>query len=172
MVLEMSFMYLWLLFLLFWLHYQGWPLGTPDLLLTCLASPAEAVQLFPNSSSIERNAAQNILLKPWASLCYRFALGLTDVKDCCVSLEILKHPEADLKVLCGTPGCFNVQLGIEGCWLPSPLPDCCFSPFVNLWPHPFLLRVMFGVPSLAFINVSLEVGYLFFLILSFLFGKW
>lgn len=39
-IIEISLIYLWLPFLLFWLHYQGWPVGTPDLLLTCVAFSA------------------------------------------------------------------------------------------------------------------------------------
>ena len=37
---ETSLTYLCLLFLLFWLRDQGWPVGTPDLLLTCIAFSA------------------------------------------------------------------------------------------------------------------------------------
>lgn len=122
-------------------------------------------QLSSNSSRIERKAVQYILLKPWATSCQRFVRGLTDVKDGCFSLEILKHPEAGLKVLCGTPEPFGMLFGTEGCGVP-------FSP---VWPAvslPFLIqglisscqRAVFG----AFVNMSLEAGYFLFLILSFL----
>ena len=91
--------------------------------------------------------------------------GLTDVKDGCFSLEILKHPEAGLKVLCGTPEPFGMLFGTEGCGVP-------FSP---VWPAvslPFLIRglisscqrAVFG----AFVNMSLEAGYFLFSVLSFL----
>lgn len=122
-------------------------------------------QLSSNSSTIEKKAVQYTLLKPWAASCQRSVRGLTDVKDDCVSLEILKHPEAGLKVLCSAPERLDALLGTEGCGVPfSPVWPAASLPSLIQGLISWRQRVVFG----AFVNMSLEVGYFSFLILRFL----
>lgn len=66
-------------------------------------------------------------------------LGLTDVKQGGVSLEILKHPEAALRGPSGTPGSLVVLFGIEGYWVAFFLArPAAFSACPNPWLSPFL----------------------------------
>lgn len=116
-----------------------------------------------NCSRIERKAVQYTLLKPWAASC-QSVRGLTDVKDDCVSLEILKRPEAGLKVLAPLQSILMRCSAQKVVGLPSPIWPAAYLPSLIQGLVSSRQRVVFG----AFVNLSLEVGYFFFLILSYL----
>ena len=120
-------------------------------------------QPYSNSSRIERKTVQYTLLKPWAASC-QSVQGLTDVKDDCVSLEILKHPEAGLKVLAVLQSILMRCSGQKVVGFPSPIWPAASLPSLIQGLISSRQRVVFG----AFVNLSLEVVYFFFLILSFL----